>query len=108
MAWQEIIIFIYVDTQEHVICCVRIHFYPTALYPREKPFGQHWDRTRLASSTSEHAIHYAIASRACERLRFGFRVLCEEGPFFCFASGTSFVSDDCFVFSSNSRMMIKN
>ena len=23
-----------------------------------------WDRTRLASSASKHAIHYAIASRA--------------------------------------------
>ena len=39
-------------------------FYPTTLYPREKPFGQRWDRTRLASSASKHAIHYAITSRA--------------------------------------------
>ena len=34
-------------------------------YTREKkPFGKRWDRTRLASSASDAAIHYAIASRA--------------------------------------------
>ena len=34
-------------------------------YTREKkPFGQSWDQSRLATSASEQAIHYAIASRA--------------------------------------------
>ena len=62
MAWLGIIFFISVDKQEHALCRVWIPFYPTTLNPREKPLGQHWDRTRLASSASKHIIHYAIAS----------------------------------------------
>ena len=36
MAWLGIIIFIYMDTQEHTICRVWIHFIPTSLYPRRE------------------------------------------------------------------------
>ena len=35
----------------------------TILHPRDKPFRRRWVRTRLASSASKLAIHYAIASR---------------------------------------------
>ena len=63
MAWLGIIFFIYLDMQEHVICHVWIHFYPTTLHPREKALGQSRDQTQLASSASEHSIHYAITSR---------------------------------------------
>ena len=41
-----------------------VPFFPTTLYPGEKSFEQRWDRTRFASSASEHAIDYATASRA--------------------------------------------
>ena len=34
---------IYMDRQEQANCSVWIHFYPTTVYLREKPFGQHWD-----------------------------------------------------------------
>ena len=58
------IYFNYVDAQEHAIIMPgSVLILPP--YTREKkPFGQRWDRTRLASLASEHAIHYAIASRA--------------------------------------------
>ena len=36
MAWLEIIIFIYMDTQDHAIYHVWIHFIPTSLYPRRR------------------------------------------------------------------------
>ena len=62
MAWLGIII--YEDMQGLAIYRAWIRFYPTTLYPREKSFGQRWDQTRLASSASKYAIHYAITSRA--------------------------------------------
>ena len=63
MAWLGIY-FNYVDTQEHVIIMPGCVFILPPYTREKKPFGQCWDRTRLTSSASQHAIHYAIASRA--------------------------------------------
>ena len=63
MAWLGIIIsYLRRYTRAHIFGLDP--FYPTTLYAREKPFGQRWDRTRLASSASEHSVHYAFTSRA--------------------------------------------
>ena len=43
-----IIVFIYIDTQDHAIYRVWIHFIPTSLYPRrEKTFGLSWNQTQV-------------------------------------------------------------
>ena len=44
----ELIFFIFMDMQDHTICCVWIHFTPTSLYPRrEETLGLSWKRTQV-------------------------------------------------------------
>ena len=43
-----LLFFIYMDTQDHTLYRVWIHFIPTSLYPmREKTVGLSWNRTQV-------------------------------------------------------------
>ena len=45
-----------------------IFFPPCTQENYRKPFSRSWNRTRLASSASEHSIHFTSASRAPKKL----------------------------------------
>ena len=59
MAWLGIIIFVYMDIQDHTICCVWIHFIPTSLNLRREEKHLVWAGIEARSScfTSDRSNH---------------------------------------------------